>query len=231
MKRRRTQPDVKRSSPRVSVHLVRRLTHLICVLNHRFADHDAEETMRGDEDDWRTGSFAVTPWKTTRHRVLAGLGVCLSLSFLLLTTLYTPRGFAMGDDADLLADHLWKHRVVLVMGGEDARGAYTRQLEAFDALDEVSSGWRERHLVLYACPGGGEAGAMRDHTSEEERRALDASACQALRGRFAEQRGFCVVLIGKDGGTKLVSDEVVATSSIFALIDSMPMRRREMKEE
>lgn len=41
---------------------------------------------------------------------------------------------------------------------------------------------------------------------------------------------FSFVLIGKDGGVKLRSDDVVAADDLFALIDSMPMRQREIHQ-
>ena len=40
---------------------------------------------------------------------------------------------------------------------------------------------------------------------------------------------FEVLLVGKDGGVKLRRDAPVATSEITRLIDTMPMRRREME--
>ncbi len=40
---------------------------------------------------------------------------------------------------------------------------------------------------------------------------------------------FRVRLIGKDGGVKLDSAEPITTDALFALIDSMPMRRAETK--
>ncbi|NND50302.1 MAG: DUF4174 domain-containing protein, partial [Rhizobiales bacterium] len=39
---------------------------------------------------------------------------------------------------------------------------------------------------------------------------------------------FQVVLVGKDTGVKLRSENPVAARDLFALIDAMPMRRREM---
>jgi hypothetical protein len=39
------------------------------------------------------------------------------------------------------------------------------------------------------------------------------------------------VLVGKDGGVKLERSGPVSLSVIFALIDSMPMRQREMQGE
>jgi hypothetical protein len=41
---------------------------------------------------------------------------------------------------------------------------------------------------------------------------------------------FQVLLIGKDGTVKLRSDEPVTSDRIFSLIDSMPMRQREIRE-
>lgn len=42
-------------------------------------------------------------------------------------------------------------------------------------------------------------------------------------------KGFRFILIGKDGGEKLTSDKPVTLEQIFALVDSMPMRRYEME--
>ena len=42
---------------------------------------------------------------------------------------------------------------------------------------------------------------------------------------------FLFILIGKDGGEKLRSSQVVTTRQLFGLIDQMPMRRSEMKKQ
>jgi hypothetical protein len=44
-------------------------------------------------------------------------------------------------------------------------------------------------------------------------------------------KGFRFILIGKDGGIKLSSDKPVKLEQLFALIDSMPMRRYEVKKK
>lgn len=41
---------------------------------------------------------------------------------------------------------------------------------------------------------------------------------------------FALILVGKDGGVKLTRNEPIALDRIFALVDSMPMRRREIRE-
>ena len=42
--------------------------------------------------------------------------------------------------------------------------------------------------------------------------------------------GFKLVLVGKDGGVKLEKDAVLQPEELFAVIDRMPMRQREMSE-
>lgn len=43
-----------------------------------------------------------------------------------------------------------------------------------------------------------------------------------------EEKGFAVVLVGKDGTVKKIWRDPVAPKQIFTVIDSMPMRRNEM---
>jgi hypothetical protein len=60
---------------------------------------------------------------------------------------------------------------------------------------------------------------------------VQAPGADELRDAYADSAsGFQVVLVGKDGGVKLRSAEPIAADDFFALIDTMPMRRREMRE-
>jgi hypothetical protein len=60
---------------------------------------------------------------------------------------------------------------------------------------------------------------------------LHPQSTEALRKRFAARNGlFTVILIGKDGEVKLRREASVQLAEIFSLIDSMPMRRQEMRE-
>ncbi len=61
-------------------------------------------------------------------------------------------------------------------------------------------------------------------------RPLSSEEAQSLRHRFAiRSQKFTVVLIGKDGGVKMVREGRVDLEAIFARIDAMPMRRQEMR--
>ena len=49
--------------------------------------------------------------------------------------------------------------------------------------------------------------------------------------KYAVKPGqFTIILIGKDGGEKFRSYTVVKPETLFALIDSMPMRKAEMRK-
>ena len=53
-----------------------------------------------------------------------------------------------------------------------------------------------------------------------------------MRNQFqVADQAFSVVLIGKDGTQKLQQNEVLPIDKLFAVIDAMPMRRREARED
>lgn len=42
---------------------------------------------------------------------------------------------------------------------------------------------------------------------------------------------FTIILVGKDGGEKYRSTELTSTTQLFALIDAMPMRKAEIRNQ
>jgi hypothetical protein len=82
---------------------------------------------------------------------------------------------------------------------------------------------RDRDLVTFHAFESGE-GRMDD-------RPLHKEQVLSLRKRFSINRGQCtVILIGKDGDVKFREQLPVDLSDIFAVIDAMPMRHREIRE-
>ena len=57
----------------------------------------------------------------------------------------------------------------------------------------------------------------------------EARADGPLHKKLGVGTGFAVVLVGKDGSVKKVWRDPVDPRKIFTIIDSMPMRRKEMK--
>lgn len=85
----------------------------------------------------------------------------------------------------------------------------------------------ERRLVVEG-PGP-------DDPQVTEQRRLLAGEQAGLDDRrlTVEQRfgmPFAVALIGLDGGEKVRWSEPVAATSVFAAVDAMPMRQRELRE-
>ena len=117
--------------------------------------------------------------------------------------------------ANPLAALRWRRRplVVIAPEGTDARLARQRALieAARDAFAE-----RDQSLVVVA-----------GDTLSVDGAAWDGAA--ALRARFGVGTDdFAVILVGKDGGEKARWREPVDPREVFARIDAMPMRRREM---
>ena len=52
-----------------------------------------------------------------------------------------------------------------------------------------------------------------------------------LKRKISNDKNFEVILVGLDGTIKLRQDQPVTTDKLFSLIDSMPMRQREMRRQ
>ncbi|MCB1885000.1 MAG: DUF4174 domain-containing protein [Geminicoccaceae bacterium] len=118
-----------------------------------------------------------------------------------------------GDDP--LGHWRWERRVLVV-------AAPARTDPSFEAQERVlaadAGGLLERDLIVVEIVGDA-VWASNGDTPE----AL------ALRARLdLPPDRFAVRLVGKDGRVKLAEDAPIALDRLFALIDSMPMRRREM---
>ena len=95
--------------------------------------------------------------------------------------------------------------------GEDVR--LQEQIERFQGLEEEI---RDRQLMIFVIKG--------DQVSD-----INGNPVRLDPGSMAFTSYTGMILIGKDGGIKLQEPFVVEPQRIFNLIDSMPMRRAEMK--
>lgn len=101
--------------------------------------------------------------------------------------------------SEILQTLRWQARPIVVLGADDQAAA---QITMFQAQAVHLA---ERDVVLLT----------------------DGPGADILTGQSVD--GFRVLLIGKDGGVKLDRDQTVSVEEIIALIDSMPMRQREMQ--
>ena len=58
-----------------------------------------------------------------------------------------------------------------------------------------------------------------------------SNAKEAHQWKVSAAAAFTFILVGKDGGEKLRSDTVVSAEQLFSIIDAMPMRKDEMKNQ
>lgn len=107
----------------------------------------------------------------------------------------------------------WKNRIIVLYAPEEKDKAFVAQKKL---LDDHKKGTQERDLVIIECVG--------DVLNLEDK----GYVARHFEHDLAE---FGVWLIGKDGSTKLAKNKPVPTEKFFGLIDSMPMRRSEMKRD
>ena len=132
-------------------------------------------------------------------------------------TMFIPAS-AFGSD---LSSYRWKNRLLLLFspaGSEPAYAAFHRSVT--EAPLEV----KDRDLIVFRI--------FERNPSYAGQQKLAPEDAAALRRRFNVRAGrFTVVLVGKDGGVKLVREQQATLGEIFDLIDSMPMRQQEMREK
>jgi len=118
--------------------------------------------------------------------------------------LLAATGLINTETADSLRPYLWQARPILIFA-EPGDPRLERQLALFTA-DRAAL--KDRRNVVIVDPGGE----------------------TPLARRFRPD-GFTVILVGLDGGEKYRAGRVVAPDTLSDLIDTMPMRRRELSDE
>jgi hypothetical protein len=113
----------------------------------------------------------------------------------------------------------WQYRVLVVSAPGPDDAATRLQLEAIEAS---RAQFEERDLLLVTLFGdSGSVAGDRPLTADE--------AARVRSGLGVDGEAFALRLIGKDGGIKLARGTVVSMEEVYMLIDTMPMRRREME--
>lgn len=125
------------------------------------------------------------------------------------------------DAIDLEEDHLWEDRVILLFADNAEHPEY-REMAA--ELAGATDGVDERDLVIYHMFWE-RPGLVGDQK-------IPVELAQEMRRKHAVlEDAFTFILIGKDGTQKLRAEEAVPVETVFDRIDSMPMRKQEMKEQ
>ena len=119
-----------------------------------------------------------------------------------------------------LDQYRWQYRVLVVSApGKDDENLQAQLHELASTEDEFA----DRDMVLVTLVDHGVSTAGRHALAKAD----VAVAREALRIRPGS---FALRLIGKDGGVKMSRDTATPVHEIYALIDTMPMRRRERSD-
>ena len=149
----------------------------------------------------------MTQRRVVRRLALVFVGVVAS----------TVLGSATAVAAEL-SDYRWERRPLLLFAPRDSD---PRLVETLSRIEASRCDFVSRDMVLGLVVAEG--------NSTLDGQAIDAGESRRLADQFGiGENAFSVLLIGKDGGEKLRVDEVPDLRTIYAVIDGMPMRSREM---
>lgn len=123
------------------------------------------------------------------------------------------------DVSDIFERYLWQKRVVVVFTPDRNNDEYLKQVEI---LKQDKNGLRERDIEQWVV--------IEDTLVIGEGKILPHFGTPPFYEEFDVDRGvFAFLLLGKDGGVKIREAEAVDLDLLFATIDAMPMRKREME--
>jgi hypothetical protein len=146
--------------------------------------------------------------------------IILSALTLIVLATITALGSPSAAAAEL-SDYRWTHRPLLLFAPTDED---PRLVEILSRIDASRCAFVERDMVIGIVLTEGQS-TLADQP-------VNAIEAQRLSERYAiGENAFTALLIGKDGGEKLRVDGVPDLSTIYAVIDGMPMRSGEMRAD
>ena len=122
-----------------------------------------------------------------------------------------------------LDDHKWKNRILILKTLSTNSKRYNNQLNEFKNSDKE---FKERKLVFYII--------NQDKFSLTNYKDSALNYSGKVTNSLAENiltdsEDFEIILIGLDGRIKLQQNEILLKEDLFSFIDSMPMRKNELK--
>ena len=117
-----------------------------------------------------------------------------------------------------LSEYQWKNRLILLFSPQ-TNNMYQQQ---HDLLRTDQPGLNERDLLVFSVIG--------DRVVVETDSAGIERAAKLREHYRVDESTFTFILIGKDGSEKMRSNTVVTRNELYSIIDAMPMRREEMRE-
>lgn len=144
-------------------------------------------------------------------------------------------GLSVNANGNPLEPYQWQNRVLLVFydAGNDSREIAVAPRWNLEKTQyaRYENGIKDRDMLVLFVAGSLVDPLMFDNQLVDRGTLPEA---QALRDtyspEFGESRIYTSVLVGKDGGEKKRWDKFAPMEEVFAIIDDMPMRQREMRK-
>ncbi|KOY51103.1 DUF4174 domain-containing protein [Polaribacter dokdonensis] len=115
-------------------------------------------------------------------------------------------------------DYQWKNRVLIVSTNNEKGIEFQKQINLLENLDQEL---KERKLIVYQIIDN-----KYKLNFTESYKLLNSSSKKYV----STKDGLQVLLIGLDGGIKLKQNSILTAEKLFAIIDGMPMRKRELRK-
>ncbi|WP_397447374.1 DUF4174 domain-containing protein [Polaribacter sp. R77954] len=113
--------------------------------------------------------------------------------------------------------HQWNNRVLLVFTDDKADVNLQKQIIN---LSKEKKGLIERRVKIYRF--------VKNEFKVDFKTNWTSSKVKENKYKN-ESESFKIVLIGLDGGIKLKQNDILTTKKLFAIIDRMPMRKSEIR--
>ena len=121
----------------------------------------------------------------------------------------------------LLDTYCWENRLILIVAENPEDGKMAEQLKLFQNEQEALT---DRKLLIFKIHAGGCTvynSSMKPIQNTENKDLFEEVGSSSTP--------FQILLIGLDGGIKMKRNRITDPSVFFAEIDTMPMRRNEMR--
>ena len=122
--------------------------------------------------------------------------------------------------AQEVSQHQWKNRVLLILTNSLKSNTYQNQIK--ELLND-SKGLKERKLIVYQVQTDSYKIGFKNTTWQSPSKLYSLYK----KGKTP----FEIILIGLDGGIKLRQTHLLSCKKLFATIDIMPMRLREINKK
>lgn len=126
-------------------------------------------------------------------------------------------------NAQDIKKHKWENRVLLIHSNDDA--LLEKQMAI---LEQSKKELKERKIVIYQF--NGDQYKMTDYQNPNNDEFSSISK-KKYKNRLKKNDKFKLILVGLDGGKKLKKSEPITISELIDKIDSMPMRRAEIRND